>query len=564
MQQPRHVVIVVTHAEPLLDQIADHRASPHTRLVAGLYRPQFDDDAKRLALQLVQLRDRALGDRRPQPFDVVRVVPLQPAIHAPARDTGLGSDGRDLAAVDVRSHGTSSTPFGEVVLEFGLDDECVELLELRRATTRATDGLTGLGSRHDRVTMILPRSIVKRGSQAARSCLEQHKADEATIQRELGGSIGDLSKIEGLLLLKQNDAQKKEKLLNAFDLRQGDKDHTKDLVDNLNTQIADLNGQRYSLSQNKWKIQSSLQEDEILFDPKLAAELFEEANVHFPAQLKRDFEQLIAFNRAITNERTQYLSEELIEIETDLKRINAELNALGKQRSDTLSFLTGTDPFAKYKQLTDELVSVKTDIAGLERQRSFLHRLQELRTKVRTLAEEKEHLQSQIEEDVERQNADKVSLFSSIRVLFSDVIEEVIDRKALLSVAPNSNGHLEFKAEILDGAGNATSADLGHTYRKLLCIAFDMAVLRAHLKGKFARFVFHDGVFESLDDRKKTNLLETIRASTNLGIQHIITLIDSDMPPSYADGTATFTNDEIVLRLHDEDQGGRLFKMRTW
>lgn len=394
--------------------------------------------------------------------------------------------------------------------------------------------------------------------------LEQHKADEATIQRELGGSIGDLSKIEGLLLLKQNDAQKKEKLLNAFDLRQGDKDHTKDLVDNLNTQIADLNGQRYSLSQNKWKIQSSLQEDEILFDPKLAAELFEEANVHFPAQLKRDFEQLIAFNRAITNERTQYLSEELIEIETDLKRINAELNSLGKQRSDTLSFLTGTDPFAKYKQLTDELVSVKTDIAGLERQRSFLHRLQELRTKVRTLAEEKEHLQSQIEEDVERQNADKVSLFSSIRVLFNDVIEEVIDRKALLSVAPNSNGHLEFKAEILDGAGNVTSADLGHTYRKLLCIAFDMAVLRAHLKGKFARFVFHDGVFESLDDRKKTNLLETIRASTNLGIQHIITLIDSDMPPSYADGTATFTNDEIVLRLHDEDQGGRLFKMRTW
>ena len=185
MQQPRHVVIVVTHAEPLLDQIADHRASPHTRLVAGLYRPQFDDDAKRLALQLVQLRDRALGDRRPQPFDVVRVVPLQPAIHAPARDTGLGSDGRDLAAVDVRSHGTSSTPFGEVVLEFGLDDECVELLELRRATTRATDGLTGLGSRHDRVTMILPRSIVKRGSQAARSCLTRQQLLAAFDQAKL-------------------------------------------------------------------------------------------------------------------------------------------------------------------------------------------------------------------------------------------------------------------------------------------------------------------------------------------------------------------------------------------
>jgi hypothetical protein len=36
---------------------------------------------------------------------------------------------------------------------------------------------------------------------------------------------------------------------------------------------------------------------------------------------------------------------------------------------------------------------------------------------------------------------------------------------ALLSVSPNQEGHLEFKAEILDESGNTTSADLGHTYR---------------------------------------------------------------------------------------------------
>lgn len=58
----------------------------------------------------------------------------------------------------------------------------------------------------------------------------------------------------------------------------------------------------------------------------------------------------------------------------------------------------------------------------------------------------------------------------------------------------------------LDESGNATSADLGHAYRKLLCIAFDLAVLRAHLDDEFPRFVYHDGVLESLDDRKKENL----------------------------------------------------------
>ena len=123
---------------------------------------------------------------------------------------------------------------------------------------------------------------------------------------------------------------------------------------------------------------------------------------------------------------------------------------------------------------------------------------------------------------------------------------------------------MEFKAEILDEAGNATSADLGHTYRKLLCVAFDLAVLRAHLDVEFPRFVYHDGVFESLDDRKKENLLTVLRQHAEFGLQPIITLIDSDLP-SRADNDATvFAAEEIIVRLHDEGVSGRLFKMKTW
>ena len=169
---------------------------------------------------------------------------------------------------------------------------------------------------------------------------------------------------------------------------------------------------------------------------------------------------------------------------------------------------------------------------ALEHQRGFIHSLQELRAEIRSLTEERGHLQTQIEADVEQQNSDKSSLFSTIRLFFNELVEDVIDRKALLSVSPNTLGHLEFKAEILDESGNTTSADLGHTYRKLLCIAFDMAVLRARLDDKFPRFVYHDGVFESLDDRKKENLLAVLREYAELGIQPIITLIDSDLPPT--------------------------------
>ena len=165
---------------------------------------------------------------------------------------------------------------------------------------------------------------------------------------------------------------------------------------------------------------------------------------------------------------------------------------------------------------------------------------------------------------MEKQNADKQSLFSSIRLFFSEIVEDVINRKALLSVSPNTLGHLEFKAEILDESGNATSADLGHTYRKLLCMAFDLAILRSHLDVKFPRFVFHDGAFESLDDRKKESLLATLHQYAELGIQSVITLIDSDLPIRNEKERPVFDPKEIILTLHDENEQGRLFKIRGW
>lgn len=394
--------------------------------------------------------------------------------------------------------------------------------------------------------------------------LAKKQATAQDIKNELGGSVEDISKIEGLLLLKQQESEKKQKLLDAFDFRAQDKHRTKELVDEIDERIATLNAERYSLNQNKKKILASLEEDQILFNPDEAQRLFEEAGVLFKGQIKKDFQQLIAFNRAITDERRGYLQEERAEVEAELKRVNTELNALGKQRSDTLSFLSGTDVFTKYKQVSNEMVTLRADITSLERQRGFLHRLQELRTDIRDLIKERGHLQTQIESDVERQNSEKTSRFSTIRLFFSEIVEEVIDRKALLSVSPNQEGHLEFKAEILDESGNATSADLGHTYRKLLCIAFDMAVLRAHLTDKFPRFVYHDGVFESLDDRKKENLLAVIRRYAGLGVQPIITLIDSDLPAREEDASPVFDESEIVLTLHDENERGRLFKMRSW
>lgn len=393
--------------------------------------------------------------------------------------------------------------------------------------------------------------------------LKEKEQKVTTIRQELGGELEDAGKVDGILALKRREVEKKQSLLDAFDFRNEDKAGTKQLVDDVDKSIAVLNQRRYSLSQNLKKIIASLEEDQILFNPEDAGELFREAGVLFAGQIKRDFQQLISFNKAITDERRGYLTEERAEIEAELQIVNTQLNTFGKRRSEMLAFLSSTDSFAKYKLLSSELVTLRADIEGLERQREFVHRLQQLRTEIRTLAEEKTHLQSAIEADVEAKNADGESLFSRIRLFFNEIVEDVIDQKALLSVVVNQYGHLEFRAELLDDAGIATSADRGFSYKKLLCIAFDFSVLRAHLDDAFPRFAFHDGVFESLDDRKKENLLAVIRRYSELGLQSIITLIDSDLPPR-ADNQPVFNTSEVVLLLHDEGEKGRLFKMKPW
>ena len=384
-----------------------------------------------------------------------------------------------------------------------------------------------------------------------------------TIELELAGLEGNASKVEGLLQLKRKESEERAKLLDRFDFKNADLRKTESLVDEIDSQIAELNKRRYSLKHSKKKISDTLERDQIVFDPEKATELFREANVFFEGQIKKDFEQLIEFNRSITSERLKYLREELKEIKLELTNINNRLEELSSKRSGSLAFLSSTDVFRKFKQLSEDQTRMLSDIATLERQKEFLARMQVLRNSIRTIGDEKDRFRDEIQIDVEAKNTDEESVFSRIRFYFNDIVNEVIDRHALLSVQLNGEDHLEFAGEILNETGHTTSASSGNSYKKLLCIAFDLAVLRARLDQRFSRFAFHDGVFETLDPRKKSKLLKVIRHYTELGLQLIVTTLDSDLPPSDND-ESVFSETEVVLRLHDEGIEGRLFKVPTW
>lgn len=393
-----------------------------------------------------------------------------------------------------------------------------------------------------------------------RSDIDTKAAILAQAERDADSSEADPEKIDALIQLREVEVERMQEELDEFDFEGFDKAKTASIVDQIDVQIADLNQSRYALSHTISELERSLQADEIIFDPKKAKALFEEARVVFPDQLKADFEQLIAFNRAITDERAEYIREELSTSKTQLEATENKLEELNIRRKKALAFLRSDDVFEKYRTLSAEVARTAAEIDILRRQHNAFLNIQDKRRELREAKARYAELQGAAEAALRTASADRTSLLSTVREYFSSIIRDVLGRDAILSVTLNGEGNLDFRTDFVDGNEMSTNEADGTSYKKLLCVAFDLAMVRAHLGGAFPRFIFHDGVFELLDPRPKQNLLNVIRKHADLGIQSIITVMDFDLPGA-AEGIDA---NDIVLRLHDDGPDGRLFHFDSW
>lgn len=394
--------------------------------------------------------------------------------------------------------------------------------------------------------------------------LERSTAALSTLTQEWGGEDAEPSVLAGLISVKRREIAEKQEVLGSFNFQEEDSRVTAEVVEDTEMQIAGLNEERYNLSQVISQLESSLESKRIGFKPGAAETLFAEAGIVFPDQIKNDYEQLIAFNRAITKERLQALGEQLTEATERVDQIEKDLGKLNSQRSKSLEFLRQSDGLAKFKELSEELTTLRADLNTLEAKRDAAARLIELRRDQRILEEKKGHLETKVETEIEQISSDEQGRFGRIRRYFDEITSNVLGRNAIIAIKLNSKGGIDFSAEFVGESGTATSADKGTSYKKLLCIAFDLAVLRAYLDVPFPRFVYHDGALEQLEPRKQEKLISVFREYASYGLQPVISLLDSDLPAELDTDPKTISTSDIILTLHDQDQNGLLFRMPTW
>ena len=371
----------------------------------------------------------------------------------------------------------------------------------------------------------------------------------------------ELSKIDNKLLLRQKELTKLQEFIDNFNFDEIDQEKIEQLVNGIDNEIANLNMQEYSNKNNIHRINESLNTVNIKFNTNEVENLFKEASILFPEGISKDFNQLINFNKAITKERKNFLKRELLDLQSDLMRIEYQLEALNLERANHLNFLSETKLVTKFRESNKEIARVQAEIAFLDKQKENIDKIQSLNKDKRALETELDIIQDDMQVNLTEVNEVTDSVFSNVRIYFNEIISKVFNKEGSITVYLNKNGNFEFDANYQDFQGNNTSEGDGNTYGKFLCIAFDLAVARAYLDKSYPKFLYIDGALEVLDDRKKALLLEVFRDYSDLGIQIIITTISSETSGFPQN---PFNDEEVVLTLHDDGKDGRLFKMPAW
>ena len=383
---------------------------------------------------------------------------------------------------------------------------------------------------------------------------EEQKKKITILKQEANVDIGEKDKLLGLIDIKEQEKNKTESTIDKFNFYDQDSKINEEVIDELDFKIQTLNTERYRVGYEITKIEESINESYNDIDINKLKSLYEEVELYFPDEIEKQFEDLLSFNESITTERKKFLKENLSFLKGDYKRINREIELLEFDKSEKLSYLTEKNSYYKFKGYQKSLAKLEAEIERLNDKVEAIDRSIKIEQQIKDINKDIDDAIAKIYDAiVARKHA-------NINRIFNSIINDVLDNYALISITQNKQGNVEFDANYQNSEDLlSTSEAQGTTYKKILCMAFDLALLIHYSDKSFFRFVYHDGILEGLDDRVKIRLLDKVKSiCREYDIQYILSIIDSDIPVSYKT-KYEFSKKEICLELNDQDNSGRLF-----
>jgi uncharacterized protein YydD (DUF2326 family) len=391
--------------------------------------------------------------------------------------------------------------------------------------------------------------------------IEGVTAKLAELKKLIGSMAGDQQEILSQRLVANEEiAESLRWQMENLNFDKNDAQVIEELTSEIDGELAELNRMRYYFTARLKKLDKTATVKGQRFDIETVASLFQEAGVVFGEQIKRSYEELSEFNRLITAERQRFVSEQKEELQIDLQDLSQRIEELNEERSKKLAYLKSYDVLFKYKEVSSRLFEINAAIAEINKKLELSADLKIREEEQRELCREKLDIIEKIRLNREQVVADELGIYSAIKNKFNGYVFDVLNKSGVVATEQNDEGNLEYYAGLVGEDGSITGESDGHSYKKILCIGFDLAVISSYADRKFIRFLYHDGGLETLDDRKKVEFIEYVRTASNVSeFQYILTVIESDLPTGFK-----FASHEVIRVLHDDGSSGRLFNIPQW
>lgn len=349
-----------------------------------------------------------------------------------------------------------------------------------------------------------------------------------------------------------------EKKIDSFNFYEQDKKLIQNGISEIENSISEYNSLSYNLNFEIDKLKKSIQNN-FAFELDKVEKTFKETGIYFGNQIKKDYQELLEFNSKITIERNKLIKKILSSKQKELSQINTSLVELNSKKEELLSILQDTDTFKKFKTYQKTLAKKEEELNNINSKINFIDL-------IFSKEDEIEVKKNDIEQTITKlknlsRNTEQNEKYNDIRTKFHSYYKNIMNESANISWYLNKENNVEFPPpKILDNSNKNTAKDEGTTYKKILCVAFDLSILTSYNNQSFFRFIYHDDVLSTQDNGIKLRLLEEIdRLLKEFNIQYIISVIKSDLPTDKNENVIYFNESEIVLKLNDIDDKGTLF-----
>jgi uncharacterized protein YydD (DUF2326 family) len=274
--------------------------------------------------------------------------------------------------------------------------------------------------------------------------------------------------------------------------------------------------------------------------------LYAEAGIVLADTVKRRFDEVEAFHRAVLHNRQSHLAGEVTATERRIADRTSRVSDLDNRRAGIMKMLTEGGALEHYNRLRDEATRVQADMEALRHRLAAAERIESTKAQLNI---ERATIEKALKDDI----LERKEIINAATLTFEALSQALYERQGVLTIGDSPNGP-EFEVRI------DSQRSKGINNMQIFCFDLMLTELGANRR-KNPGFLVHDShLFDGVDERQVARALQLgARRAEEKGFQYIVTLNSDALPKEGFD--AGFNPEDFVLnvRLTDAVETGGLF-----